>query len=245
MSWDERWPSAPCDSTYIPCLAIFQTMVDPRNHELRVVARPKSAILGFADLRTAREVHILRAQLLSGARNCENEGGAFVCELVPHDEIGAQSSPFRSLEPCEGLVASGDLCISHASCGAGHCVLLTHGGSAYVMGSNSHGQLGISQEPAGERSVARLRLGRRWPFSVSITAVAAGEAHTVLATKGGRVFTCGRMDRGCLGRECSLDESRMMGQVGFGRGRVFVTKLACGSRHTLAATDSGELVRRA
>ncbi|RDY02206.1 putative E3 ubiquitin-protein ligase HERC4, partial [Mucuna pruriens] len=79
-------------------------------------------------------------------------------------------------------------------------------------------------------------------LSSKVVAVAAGEAHTLLLTGDGRVYSWGRGILGRLGRGSEHDDHFPV-QVKFGseEDRVRIVGIAAGAYHTLALADDGSV----
>ena len=73
-----------------------------------------------------------------------------------------------------------------------------------------------------------------------IAAVACGDAHTLVVTEGGELFSFGRNQNGQLGvgtTEDGLSPQRVVA----GLEREHVSSIACGSEHSVIATNSGQV----
>ena len=102
-------------------------------------------------------------------------------------------------------------------CGMHHVALAAADGQVWAWGKGAEGQLGLADSEAGDIEGARGDkllptvvkgdlVGRR------VTAVAAGESHTVVLTDEGMVFTFGEGSCGQLGHG-TADDSLMPRKV--------------------------------
>ncbi|GAX74772.1 hypothetical protein CEUSTIGMA_g2219.t1 [Chlamydomonas eustigma] len=141
--------------------------------------------------------------------------------------------------------------IVSAACGAQHSVALASDGSLFTWGDGSRGQLGHSQLQAVAglgadqvnvtlllpQKIARLEPSLLLPDS-RVTAVSAGNYHTMALTVGGSILGFGSNESGCLGLGDSLVRWRptkvnlvLEGEEGICMRAV---QIACGAGHTVA-----------
>ncbi len=108
--------------------------------------------------------------------------------------------------------------------GQSHC-LAVRNGAAYAWGRNDYGQL-------GSRSTGRRRLTPTIVrgLAAKVTAVAAGDSHSLALCKGA-VYAWGRNDRGQLGNDTTTDSAAPVPVMGLGDS---VTAIAAGGSFSLA-----------
>lgn len=116
-----------------------------------------------------------------------------------------------------------------------HTLLCTSAGEVWAMGSNRHGQLGLSASDTvpEPRRVGALR--------ARVIAVAAASKHSVAVTAAGEIYTWGSNALGQLGYGTfdsgSSTAPRLVDAL---KGRVVVAAAAA-KRHTLALTADGDV----
>jgi alpha-tubulin suppressor-like RCC1 family protein len=105
--------------------------------------------------------------------------------------------------------------------GAFHAVALTTTGKVLTWGDNTHGQLGDGTTAERHRPVT-VRL----PAGTTVTAVSAGEAHSLVLAKSGKAFAWGWNATGELGNDTTTGSKRPV-QVDLGA-REVATALGAG-----------------
>ncbi|CAJ0573274.1 unnamed protein product, partial [Mesorhabditis spiculigera] len=101
---------------------------------------------------------------------------------------GASLHQFRIIESLLGIP------ITRIAAGGRHWVVVSASGSVFTWGQNDDGQLGTGDTTRQARPVRLENMS-----SMSVIEVACGDSHTVLLTKGGRVFSFGSDSFGQLG----------------------------------------------
>ena len=94
----------------------------------------------------------------------------------------------------------------HVACGAGHAVLVDALGYVLTWGSNTFKQCGYDYNSiTGEGLVVKFPV----PLACmsEVTAVAAGDTHTLMLTKSGQLWVCGNNHSGQLGLPFSIESS--------------------------------------
>lgn len=131
-----------------------------------------------------------------------------------------------------------------------HCVQITGGskslfavtqsGRVYACGDSSSGRLGLGPNVSGNVSVPKAVPGLT---GVKKVAVHSGGRHALALTYDGRVFSWGDGDDGKLGHNSrmNLDAPRLVTALRFANTRKRVVEVACGSSHSAAITNNGEL----
>ena len=110
-----------------------------------------------------------------------------------HGSAGGGSESLQVVETLRGRRAV------HAASGTAHSVVVTECGAAWSFGDNRQGQCGAGAAVAVVVQPHRILFGpEAWPCP-AVAAAACGAQHTVLLTRDGRVFACGRNDEGQLG----------------------------------------------
>ncbi|XP_077116828.1 RCC1 domain-containing protein 1 isoform X1 [Ranitomeya variabilis] len=171
--------------------------------------------------------------------------------LVDKGHVLLQPPFFRELPP--------SLQAQKMALGNEHVVLLTSDGKVLTWGAGRHGQLGHGdvEDVSAPRLVEALH-------GVTMSEVAAGGWHTVAVSESGDLYCWGWNESGQLGLPsktlqvervssedfppgCDMDEdSEFIGIQAFPAlidlpQEIEAAKVSCGSRHTAAATRSGEL----
>ncbi|XP_048855817.1 probable E3 ubiquitin-protein ligase HERC6 [Brienomyrus brachyistius] len=109
-------------------------------------------------------------------------------------------------------------------------------GEIYCCGANNVGQLGLNRvDENGRFTVCAVPALR----ALSVCDVSCGEAHSVVLTKDGDVFTFGEGTHGQLGHNSTNNELRPRKVEGLEGG---AKQIACGSHHTLVLMASGHLL---
>ena len=75
----------------------------------------------------------------------------------------------------------------------------------------------------------------------SVVSVEAGEQHSLAITTAGRVFTFGQGSQGRLGLGSENDEHTPVMLSGPGVSDLCIVRASCGTHHTLAITDTGDV----
>lgn len=151
----------------------------------------------------------------------------------------------RIPEMPEGSLAKLD--ILQLAFGQQHGLILTRDGSVLAFGSNTFGQLGISSLRSSLSPVVVNKLQ-----DYVTVQIAAGNEHSVALTDDGSVYTWGSNYSGQLGLSSATESANRMGSISeFGcrispqyvhsLKNVTVTKVSCGSHHTVALTDQGDV----
>ena len=143
-------------------------------------------------------------------------------------EAGHIPLPLREGEKVEALAA-----------GRAHSLVLTSHGEVLSLGDNSHGQCGRAIVAEEDYSVRRP-VHRMDTAGHRVTAVVAGQDHSLLVTSEGRVLACGWGADGQTGQ----GHYRSSGELGEVRGDLegeVITKVACAGDCVLALSSSGEV----
>lgn len=113
-------------------------------------------------------------------------------------------------------------------------------GQVWAWGRNDDGQLGVAAGSGRDR-VERNAVPQRVKAltGTRVVAVACGRTHSVALDSAGQVYSWGSGDDGVLGHGDT--QSRAAPTRCAQLAAVHVASVACGSRHTLALSDKGEL----
>lgn len=114
--------------------------------------------------------------------------------------------------------------------GAKHVLALTGDGEVYSWGNNNYGQLGNMNT---FESLTPILAGKH------IVMVACGTNHTLALTTSGQVFAWGRNNYGQIGIGNNADKLVPIKVAELSEHQVAM--IACGSTHSAAVTDSGQL----
>ncbi|CAM9540808.1 unnamed protein product, partial [Choristocarpus tenellus] len=115
--------------------------------------------------------------------------------------------------------------------------------SVYVWGKNRHGQLGEDPGSWEDSLVSHsgIDVPTRLDIDDEIVAVAGGEAHTLIVSKFGDIYSFGRGREGQLGHgnkhQTALAKPTKVSNLI----NANVVSVACGAHHSLAVTASGRV----
>jgi alpha-tubulin suppressor-like RCC1 family protein len=149
----------------------------------------------------------------------------------PYIESGERVYPPVRNFVSNNLDLSNNLSLSIAA-GQGHTVFLTNDGKVYSCGREDYGQLGRTGNPVIPGIISD-NIG-----SLTISAIACGDYHTVFLTNDGKVYSCGRSDEGQLGR---TGDPVIPGIISDGIGSLTISAIACGAMHTVFLTNDGKV----
>ncbi|EEH56991.1 uncharacterized protein MICPUCDRAFT_17539, partial [Micromonas pusilla CCMP1545] len=123
------------------------------------------------------------------------------------------------------------------SCAAGeaHTVLLSAGGTALTVGRGDVGQLG---QGATRKCLTPRRIEALSGMKI-VTEVCGGRSHTVILTAAGKVYTCGRSNRGQTGQ--GDDQTRLIVTAIPSMINLSCVQIAAGDEHTVMLTTLGHV----
>ncbi|WP_018800895.1 RCC1 domain-containing protein [Salinispora arenicola] len=125
--------------------------------------------------------------------------------------------------------------VTALSGGGVHNLAVTSAGTALAWGDNFWGQLGD-----GSTTRSRTPVAVNVPAGTTITAVAAGQGHSLAVTSAGTVLAWGDNSSGQLGDGTATDSSTPVA-VDVPAGTT-VTAVAAGGLHSLAVTSGGDVL---
>ncbi|XP_017135160.2 probable E3 ubiquitin-protein ligase HERC4 isoform X1 [Drosophila miranda] len=110
----------------------------------------------------------------------------------------------------------------------------------YCWGDASHGQLGL-----GGIENEQILLPSQIEFKPDspVQQIACGHRHTLFLTANGQVYACGNNDHHQLGHELPTKRPRMSPFIPIPELQAYVViQIACGSRHSMALTEWGQIL---
>ncbi|XP_030385069.1 probable E3 ubiquitin-protein ligase HERC4 isoform X1 [Scaptodrosophila lebanonensis] len=111
----------------------------------------------------------------------------------------------------------------------------------YCWGNTAHGQLGLGGIEAEQILIPSLI---PWKPDAAVQQVACGHRHTLFLTANGKVYACGNNDHSQLGHDRPTKRPRMISSFLLipELEDYVVTQIACGSRHSMALTEWGQVL---
>ncbi|MGE5364504.1 MAG: T9SS type A sorting domain-containing protein [Bacteroidota bacterium] len=133
--------------------------------------------------------------------------------------------------------------------GQEYTVALDNDGKVYAWGTNSLGQLGNDQKYVEKNSLpVAVYIGTSTSkgelYDKKVTAIAAGQSHTVALADNGKVYAWGLCGNGPLGNGISTNEIMTKPVAVNTTGELYgktITAIAAGSSHTIALDDNGKV----
>jgi len=124
-----------------------------------------------------------------------NEGKVYSCGWNNFGQLGRTVDTTNPSSVPSIIPTLNSFTITAIACGREHTVFLTNDGKVYSCGWNGNGQLGLgnSTNQPTPQPISTLN-------SLTISAIACGEYHTVFLTNDGKVYSCGRNLYGQLGQ---------------------------------------------
>jgi alpha-tubulin suppressor-like RCC1 family protein len=170
-----------------------------------------------------------------------------------HEKVPGQPENVR-----RSLAVPSECRIVAVECGYHHSMVVSAAGRVYTCGWGAYGQLGHGSS-ADESSLLAVtfRDERGHPLqNLRIIKVASGDRHSLALTEDGRVYGFGSNEYGQLGlgpgtdetdgrkstssRDHIFPEPKLLNQGALERRRI--VRVACGERHSVALSDSGEVI---
>lgn len=163
----------------------------------------------------------------------------------------SQLTPREIIFPYTAVQRANNVKPLHVSCGGYHNMCVMSDGSVYGWGLNNWGQLGVEMDEDEEEFVdlEKLKNVEYTPVLIEtlsdlhVEEVVCGEQHTLLRTRDGHVYGCGRNSFHQLGQGQPKDPKALEGpnwkpvRIGGGLEHAKVTKLAC-KYHISFAVDA-------
>jgi alpha-tubulin suppressor-like RCC1 family protein len=160
-----------------------------------------------------------------------NNGKVYSCGSNSSSQLGLNDTANRNVPT---LITNniGSLTISAIACGYFHSLFITNDGKVYSCGRNIEGQLGLNDTT--QRNVPTLittNIG-----SLTISAIAGGDYHTVILTNNGKVYSCGWNGYGSLGLNDTSDRS-VPTLITTNIGSLTISAISCGHSSAFLTND--------
>ncbi|XP_037367395.1 X-linked retinitis pigmentosa GTPase regulator-like [Talpa occidentalis] len=121
------------------------------------------------------------------------------------------------------------------SCGDEHTAIVTGNNKLYMLGSNNWGQLGLGTKSTFSKPTCVKALKPE-----KVVFAACGRNHTIVSTKGGKVYAAGGNNEGQLGLG-DTEERNTFHLINFFTSQHKIKQLAAGASTSAALTEDGEL----
>lgn len=136
------------------------------------------------------------------------------------------------------MLSPGDTGVTAIAGGENHSVILKNS-KAYTVGSNEYGQLGINISGGGDfRSTLTEMING---YNTNITAITAGDNHTVVLNTTGNVYGAGNNDSNQLSTENSLTIEAQLAPMVLNSDNTpitDITHISAGNNHTVVLNSS-------
>lgn len=154
--------------------------------------------------------------------------------LNSHGQLGLGKTVSLQFDPLIVHSLNG-VAVSMISAGFNYSLFLTLPGTVYCCGANNVGQLGLDRvDEKGRFNICVVPALR----NIGVSFISCGEAHTAVLTKSGQVLTFGEGSHGQLGHNSTANELKPRVVEGMDGP---ASQIACGRRHTLVLSASGQL----
>jgi len=165
-------------------------------------------------------------------------------EALPDVKQGVDGG--ADLYPCKPILTPGipaGMRIVAVSCGVSHCGVVNEAGGLLTWGGGESGQLGLGKLEGESTFVRHPTLvcdvipKEGSPVDL-IRSISCGDYHTLVLTKSGGAWGCGRNEHGQVGSGLTGEHDTLV-QVVLPESGLVLTELASGSCHNLARTATG------
>ena len=163
------------------------------------------------------------------------DGNVWTAGWNRYGQLGRNGDTSTFAKATKGI---GGVRIIAIAAGYYHTVLLDENGNVWTAGDNQFGQLGRETSSDSDSTFKQVADGIS---RVKITAIAAGDSHTVLLDADGNVWTAGYNEYGQLGRETSSDRDSTFRQVTDGISGVKITAIVAVYYHTVLLDANGNV----
>uniref|UniRef100_A0A182JTG2 HECT domain-containing protein n=1 Tax=Anopheles christyi TaxID=43041 RepID=A0A182JTG2_9DIPT len=116
-----------------------------------------------------------------------------------------------------------------------HSKLITM--AIYCWGNTAHGELGLGGIEEEQVMVPRKM---DWSHAEEVAQAACGTSHTLFLTKEGKMYACGNNDHGQLGHDIETLPNKRP-QLLTTLDNYIITRISCGTAHSLALTNWGQV----
>ena len=126
--------------------------------------------------------------------------------------------------------------VQSVSCGWNHTLIVCNNGQLYGCGSNQYGQIGVGDHLNETKQFCLISIPNE-----KATVCAAGLRHSLIITDFGRVWAFGANKSGQLGLGKTDRKFVPVPEVVSSLNNKNITRVASGSQHSVALSDSGEV----
>ena len=165
------------------------------------------------------------------------DGNVWTAGYNNHGQLGRETSSSSDSTFTQVTNGISGVKITAIAAGSSHTVLLDANFNVWTAGWNYYGQLGRDENAGTTKPNPTFIKVADGTSGVKITAIAAGEHHTVLLDENNNVWTAGYNDFGQLGRD---GNTSTFTQVTVGNG-VKIKAIAAGGNHTVLLDANGNV----
>jgi len=173
-----------------------------------------------------------------------NTGKVYTCGLNDNGQLGLGDTTNRNVPTLISTTVGSfnTLTISAIAGAHKHSLFLTNTGKVYTCGLNTDGQLGLGDTAI--RNVPTLIATTVGSFNtLTISAIAGGSFHSAFLTNTGKVYTCGRNDKGQLGLGDTTTRNvpTLIATTVGSFNTLTISDISCGGSHSLFLTNTGRV----